>query len=221
MTIDVFADLCVVVADGEVVLRPVPFAEFEALASLVGNGLFPDGEASTLSGWYDPDDLVRSARRSIAYHCDTLANANPDRWALPLGVWCDDQLIGVQGLHAERFLVRREAQTGSFLAPEWRGRGFGTLARHGIVAAAFDQLAADWVTSAAIVGNAASKGVSVRVGYQPDGLEVTDNGGRRQVLERFRLPADHWAQLQSRAPRVVCRGFEEFRTRIGLDVAPP
>jgi RimJ/RimL family protein N-acetyltransferase len=214
-SIDLFCELRVEIDGGACELRPIEFGRFGELVDLVGSGLFPDGP-STLAGWYEPDDLVRSARRAVAYHASTLADASAEQWALPLGVWVDGTLVGVQGLDAEQFRTRREASTGSFLAPHWRGRGLGKLARQGILAAAFDELEAQWVVSSAMVGNAASRAVSLAVGYEPDGLEVIESDGTAQVMERFRISRAAWRSRQVPSPRVTTQGFEDFRRRIGL-----
>lgn len=215
-SIDLYTELRVEVDGGACVLRPVEFARFGDLIEMVGNGLFPDGP-STLAGWYEPDDLVRSARRTVAYHAAQLADATPESWTLPLGVWVGDTLIGVQGLEAKGFLVRREASTGSFLAPDWRGKGYGKLARRGILAAAFDELGAEWVVSAAYMDNHSSRGVSLAVGYERDGMDVVDIGGEARLVERFRISAERWRRRQQGGGgRVRTSGFDEFKARIGL-----
>lgn len=219
MGFDLFDELIIEV-DGDstvgakVTLRPVPLDRFADLAAMVAGGLFPDGPP-TLGPWYDPDDLARSARRTIAYHCTALDTTSPQRWSLPLGVFVDDELVGVQSLDAVDFLTAREAGTGSFVAPAWRGRRIGRMARHGIVAAAFEELGAEWVTSAAWQDNPASQRVSEAVGYRPDGLQVDVVRGERMVLARFRLHRHDWAASAGR-PAVTCRGFDGFRERIGL-----
>lgn len=213
--IDVFADLRLDVDHGRCVLRPVPFDRFDELAALVGRGLFLDGD-TTLGEWYDPDDLGRSARRAVAYHAGSLADVEPDRWSLPFGIWTNDTLVGVQSLDAEGFPIRREAFTGSFVAPEWRGKGFGKLARWGVLSAAFVEFDAEWVVSRAVEGNSASTGVSLSVGYVPDGLDVIEHRGAAAVTERFRLSRERWAERRSTAPEVRSTGFDELRRRLGI-----
>ncbi len=219
MGFDLFDELIIEV-DGDstvgatVTLRPVPLDRFAELAAMVGSGLFPDGPP-TLGPWYDPGDLARSARRTIAYHCTALDEVSPRRWSLPLGVFVADELVGVQSLDGADFVTSREAATGSFLAPAWRGRHIGRTARHGIVAAAFEELGAEWVTSAAWQGNPASQRVSEALGYRHDGLQVDVVRGEQMVLTRFRLHRDDWAASAAR-PAVTCHGFDGFRDRIGL-----
>ena len=213
-SVDLYPEL--VAECGAVALRVAPVADLLVLAGYVADGLFPDGP-STLGEWYDPDDLVASARRTVAYHLSALAERSPDRLDLPLGVYVDGVVIGVQSLHAEHITVTREVATGSWLAPGHRGRGHGRAAREAALAVAFEALGADWATTASLVDNGASLGVTAATGYRPDGVRVEVVRGRREVLRRFRQSRDEWAARDR--PTVRVAGFGRWLADTGLGPA--
>lgn len=118
-------------------------------------------------------------------------------WALPFTVLLDGQPVGVQALEGKDFLVRRVVDSYSWLLPSARGRGVGTHMRSAVLTLAFQGLGASWAVSEADEGNAASLGVSRRLGYEDNGtsIELDDDPSRavrRQHLllaaERFRAP---------------------------------
>lgn len=213
LSLDVFPELRVIVADGAVELKVIPLADLPGLAAQVASGLFPHGP-TTLSGWYQPHDLVATARRVIAYQAQVLVDATPAKWDLPLGIYTGGQVVGLQTLHGVDFPERREAATGSWILPAHRGLGLGKLARAGIVAAAFAELEARWVVSSALVENPASQAVSLAAGYQEDGREVTVLGGEARELVRFRIARARWEAMVR--PGVRCEGFDGWLDKVGL-----
>lgn len=71
------------------------------------------------------------------------------------------------------------------------------------------------MVSAAAMDNHSSRGVSLAVGYESDGIEVVDVGGFPKVMERFRIAESRWRRRPS-STSVTTEGFEGFRRRIGL-----
>ena len=61
----------------------------------------------------------------------------------------DGEPAGVQELFADKYLVNRTTETGSWLARRFHGRGIGTAMRQVIAAFALDHLDAQYVTSGA------------------------------------------------------------------------
>ena len=92
-----------------------------------------------------------------------------DNWRLDFVVVVGKQIIGVQSLEGEDFLVLRTVDSASHLAPDGRGRGWGKQARRAVLALAFGSLAAEYAISSAWHHNAASLGVSRALGYKPNG----------------------------------------------------
>ena len=81
----------------------------------------------------------------------------------------EDRPIGIQELRATGFATLRTVETGSWLGRAFQGKGIGTEMRAAVLALAFDGLGAEVATSGAIDGNAASRRVSEKLGYEPNG----------------------------------------------------
>ena len=79
------------------------------------------------------------------WHSTNLAST-ADKWALAFGVWLDGSLVGEQGIHGEGFAKKRALWSGSWLARDRHGNGFGKEMRTAILYLAFDALAAQLAT---------------------------------------------------------------------------
>ena len=108
-----------------------------------------------------------------------LAGWQVDAWRLGLGVFVDDEPIGVVTLRARDFPAAREVTTSSWLGLAHQGRGHGTTARIGVLALAFDHLGAVEAITEVFQDNAASQGDSRKLGYRPDGTRAFATAGRR------------------------------------------
>src|SRR5689334_97859 len=131
----------------------------------------------------------RFEREFMQYHWRARAEWSPEKWDLLLGVFADGELWGTMGASAVAFERLRSIDTGSWLLPEARGRGLGTLMRAAMVQLCFAGLEAVEVRSSAHAENAASLGVSRALGYLEDGTERFPSavGGvdmQRMVLRR-------------------------------------
>jgi RimJ/RimL family protein N-acetyltransferase len=120
-------------------------------------------------------------RGFVQYHWLQRAQWKPDSWVLELAAFDKDshKSIGIGGLSAERFAVTRSVTTGSWILPEYRGRGLGKELRRALLALAFDGLGAVEARSSAYVHNAASNAISRSLGYQPDGVKRDAVNGDR------------------------------------------
>ena len=150
----------------------------------------------------------------LQFYWGTRASWTVDSWSLPLAVHLDGQPIGVQELSATNFHTNRIVDTGSWLGVRFQGHGFGTEMRAAVLAYAFDSLAAVSARSGALEGNEASRRVSLKLGYRPDGFgEVAPRGTpvreERFVLDRWDFDRDRWP--------VVVEGFHACRRMFGLD----
>ena len=81
----------------------------------------------------------------------------------------EDRPIGIQELRATGFPTLRTVETGSWLGRAFQGQGIGTEMRAAVLALAFDGLGAEVASSGAMDGNAASRRVSEKLGYEPNG----------------------------------------------------
>jgi RimJ/RimL family protein N-acetyltransferase len=187
-------------------LRLPGTAELAELAELAGRGVHPPGEQPFLTPWTTGSPLDR-ARSVLQGHWDQLASWQPHHWRLGLGVFATDDEhgsehgsggtpVGMVTLRARDFTVVREVTTSSWLGLEHQGRGFGTEARTGLLALAFDHLGASDATTEVFADNHASQGVSRRLGYQPDGISRDARGDEVLVSDRLRLTAARWAEVE-------------------------
>jgi RimJ/RimL family protein N-acetyltransferase len=176
---------------GNLELRLPTDAELVELIGVARAGIHPPDEMPFAVPWTDlpSPEFERSAYQ---FHVGTRAGWRPDRWALPLGVWADGRLAGIQDLSAEGFATRRAVHTGSWLGEAFQGRGIGTLMRQAVLALAFDHLGAEIAESEAFLSNPASAAVSRAVGYEPNGMGRVAPRGEPIDTERFRMTFDQW-----------------------------
>ena len=165
--------------------------------------------------WTEAPDQISSPRNTAQYHWRTRADFSPAKWDLNLGVWRDGELLGIQGVGTEHFLVTRTGETGSWLGREHQGKGIGTAMRQVMCAFLFDHLDFEEITSGAFTDNPASLAVSRKVGYR-------DNGVRRLKRREGELALNLGLVLR---PEDLVRGehplevegVAAFRRSIGLD----
>jgi RimJ/RimL family protein N-acetyltransferase len=131
-----------------------------------------------------PPTLPRSV---LQHHWSQLASWHPANWHLELAVVLDSVVVGTQGIGATDFAVLREVGTGSWLGRDYHGRGVGTAMRSAVLALAFDGLGAEYALSDAFTDNAASLGVSRKLGYADNGILRLVVRGRPQSSQRVRL----------------------------------
>ncbi|MDN3243024.1 GNAT family N-acetyltransferase [Glycomyces tritici] len=156
------------------------------------------------------------ARKAVQVQLGEVAKWTADNWHLELTVWLDGKPIGVQTLYAKHFPVTREAATISWLTLAQQGNGFGTEARAGVLAFAFEWLEARSCRSRSFNTNGKSVGVSERLGYREDGIDVEAvYSGVARTSRRFRMDATDW-HSRSR-PSVTVTGFDDdCRTWFGI-----
>jgi RimJ/RimL family protein N-acetyltransferase len=186
--------LCV----GDLELRAVTDDDALALGRIIHRLLTPEEAHFTtnLSLHAVGRDEAETVRNTLRFHWKQRSGLAADSWSLPLTVVHRGVVVGSQGMGATHFSTLREIDTGSYLAPEVRGRGIGTRMRAIVVEFAFRLLRAESATSAYMPGNEASAGVSRRLGYEPDGVLAVEFRGRRLNAQRLRLDAARWAAVR-------------------------
>mgnify|MGYP001017749003 CR=1 FL=1 len=147
-TLDVFSQVSIH-ADN-VCLKPVPWKDLETYGLLITNGLFTQGQQNTAGMYYDPDNLVDSARKLVSEQLSSWSSLTAESWKLDFGIYVDNVLVGRQLVGAENFLLSKMVYSDSFVIPAWRSKGVGTKARAAM--------------STAMVSNAASDKVSQTLG---------------------------------------------------------
>jgi RimJ/RimL family protein N-acetyltransferase len=151
---------------------------------------------------------------TLQFYRSRLAGFDVDDWGLPLAVLVDDRVVGVQDISGTRFPLRREITTGSRLGLRHHGQGIGTEMRSAVLHFAFAFLGAEYANSGAWSDNAASRGVSRKLGYRDNG--VSRKVRRDEVAEQIelRLPRSAWEER--RRDDIAVDGFERCRPLFGL-----
>ncbi len=167
-------------------LRPDDDEGLLELVALARQGVHPDRTMPFAHPWTDasPEDL---GPNTVRHHWQQRAAIADGNFGLQFLVRLDGKVIGVQGLTAENFPVTREVASGSWLGMAYQRQGYGTEMRAAVLMFAFDHLGALTARSSAFTDNAASRGVSLKLGYRPDGTQLHVVRDKRVVEERFLL----------------------------------
>jgi RimJ/RimL family protein N-acetyltransferase len=132
----------------------------------------------------------------VSFHLSARETWRAEKWHLLLGAWEGDAIAGTQ---AAELIEPHTVETGSWLGQRYQGRGLGTEMRAAVLTLVFDGLGIDTATSGAIAGNAASAGVSQKLGYEPAGEKSVAPRGVPVREQRFRLSRARW-QSHSHPP---------------------
>lgn len=153
-------------------------------------------------------------RGYIQYHWRKRAEWSADNWTLDFAVWADGELVGTQGIHAERFALFKSIGTGSWLGQRFQGLKIGSEMRSAVLAFAFDHLGAERATSEAFMDNAPSIGVSRSLGYADNGYRWMAPRGVARQEQQFLMTREMW---QSRGrPPIEVTGLDACRDMFGI-----
>ncbi|MFI1934913.1 GNAT family N-acetyltransferase [Streptomyces sp. NPDC020330] len=192
---------------------------------LPGLGLLDELASVAAHGVHDPDRMPfnvpwtdgtpAEVGRAVFQHLlGTVAGWSAQDWTLSLAVLHEGKVIGRQDLMGQRFGVRRETETGSWLGLPYQGQGFGTEMRAAALHLAFAGLGARYAVSAAMTDNPRSLGVSRRLGYTDDGLKTDVVRGVPVTLRRLRLDRARWEA--HRSVEVTVEGLDACRAEFGV-----
>jgi RimJ/RimL family protein N-acetyltransferase len=154
------------------------------------------------------------ARGTLQYHWSCWGSWKPSDWTLEFAVLSGGIVVGTQGIGGRDFAVLREVHTGSWLGLRYQGQGIGTQMRAAVLHLAFEGLGARHAVSAAFEDNAASLGVSRKLGYRDDGIEWHQVRGRPALTRRLRLTRADW-QAAPTVP-VQIHGLQPCLPQFGL-----
>ncbi|MFF1724637.1 GNAT family N-acetyltransferase [Streptomyces sviceus] len=165
--------------------------ELAELGELAAEGIHEPDRMPFLVPWTDlpPADRARSV---VQHHWLRRGNWSPENWALNLVVFEKDQVVGLQTIEARDFAVLREVSTASWLGARFQRRGIGTEMRAAVLHLAFVGLNALEAMSGAFEDNASSFTVSMKHGYELDGVERHVVRGRPAIMRRLRLTRTRW-----------------------------
>lgn len=194
-------------------LRLPNLDQLSELARVAAAGVHDESWMPFAVAWTDVSPEER-ARATFQHQLGTVAGWTSRKWSLGLAVSWEGKMVGRQDLGATDFTVTGEAHTGSWLGREFQGRGIGTEMRAAVLHLAFEGLGARSLTSGAMTDNARSLGVSSRLGYRSDGLEVLSVRGEARPHQRLRLGRAEWEA--HRTVPVEVRGLEPSLALFGL-----
>lgn len=160
-------------------------------------------------------DWTGNPTESMKFYWAARANWSPADWQLILVPFIDGEPLGNQGLQATDFPIVRRVSTGSYLLAKAQGRGIGTEMRAAALHLAFEGLGAVEARSEAHVDNAASNGVSRKLGYQATHRESHKFGDRQGDVYNLMLWRDTWQQ--HRRDDIEILGLEACLPMFGLD----
>ncbi|GEK23141.1 GNAT family N-acetyltransferase [Cellulomonas xylanilytica] len=179
------------VRSGDLELRYMDDADVRALALLAADGVHaPELMPFTVS--WTRGTPVEVARSVLAYQWGARASVSPEKWNLELAVVRDGEVLGTQSLMAHAFGVTRTAETGSWLGLRHHGQGVGTRMRLMVLHLFFEGFDGLRATTSAFDDNAASNGVTRRIGYAENGTEILAREGRPAVSRRYALDRAAW-----------------------------
>lgn len=195
------------------VLRFPSEDELAALAGVAATGVHPPGQRPYLTPWTEGSPQQRAVH-VVQQHWSRRGNWTPQAWALELGLFHEDQPVGMVALRARDFGVLREVKTESWLGVDYHRRGLGTEARAALLQLAFGELHAESALTEVFRDNAGSQGVSRRLGYRPDGISRDVREGEVLISDRLRLDREDWVAADR--IEVVVDGIEPCLPHFGL-----
>jgi RimJ/RimL family protein N-acetyltransferase len=178
-------------------LRPDDDAGLRELVDVALDGVHPPDQMPFNSPWTEADPRYLG-RGTLQHHWRLRAALAPRDWTVQFLVRRDGRVIGAQSLRAVEFAVTREVDSGSWLGLAHHGCGLGTEMRAAVLAFAFDHLGAATARSSAFTDNAASLGVSRRLGYVEDGSTVHSRRGAPATQTRLVLSREAFAAHRPR-----------------------
>lgn len=164
--------LAVVLRTPRLVLGLAGGKDARELLAVAKSGVHPADQMPFAVPWTDTVGTAEGDRSFLEYYREAAAGVSPERWSLLFCVRVNGRAIGVQDVAARRFSDTRSVHTGSWLGQADQGLGYGTEMRAAVLRLAFEALGASLATSGAIEGNAASLGVSLKLGYEVVGMST-------------------------------------------------
>ncbi|SDR81769.1 Protein N-acetyltransferase, RimJ/RimL family [Brevibacterium sandarakinum] len=201
---------------GDMELSPVRESDYSELADIADGGVRQHNLPAFLVNW-DSGTREEIARSMAQYQWNTRANFQVNDWTIEFTVRVGSRVVGVQGVSAQHFPHTRSVSTGSWLALHEQGQGYGTRMRRIAVTAFADHFDAVSFHSGFFEGNEASRKVSERLGYSPNGVKtIVAQDGLAHVERQVILTA---ANIERGPDPVEVVGAEQVRRFLGLELS--
>ncbi len=189
-------------------------ADLGTLNALANQGIHDPSVMPFDTPWTDEPPEIRP-QHSLQFYWGARANWKPANWHLTMMVKEGDVVVGVQGMLATDFAVKRQVGTGSWLGQGYQGRGIGKEMRAAILQLAFAGLGAKRATSGAFEDNAASLAVSRGLGYVENGDDI--GAPRGTPVRQIRLLLTREAWEKKRRDDIQIHGLETCLPMFGVD----
>ena len=164
--------------------------------------------------WTDEPPEIRP-QHSLQFYWGARANWKPTSWHLTMMVKEGDAVVGVQGMVATDFAIKRQVGTGSWVGQGYQGRGVGKEMRAAILHLAFSGLGAERAISAAFENNAASLAVSRALGYVENGDDIGAPRGTPVRQIRWLLTRQAWEK--NRRDDIQIHGLDACLAMFGIE----
>lgn len=151
----------------------------------------------------DPDKRVEKWLQAI---WRGRGRVTPEFWRLNLAVVVDGQAVGIQDVIGASFDTFGTVTTFSWLAADFRGRGYGREMREAVLHLAFDGFGATEAGSDAFMDNSGSNHVSEALGYERNGTDWDTRHGEPAIIHRWRITREQW--LPRRRNDIALSGVE-------------
>lgn len=195
-------------------LRGVDDELAHALAILATGGVHDPATMPFAVAWteLEPPELERGV---LQYHWRNRAELSTDAWTVALAAIVDGAVVGTIDLRSRQFPVLRQFETGSWLGRAHQSQGLGSEMRLAALHLGFDGFGAERATTRAFEDNAASLGVTRRLGYRETGRVHTVSRGAPRISVDFELHRDDFA-TRLRRDDIVVEGAEACRELLGI-----
>lgn len=187
--------------------------ELAELGELAAGGVHEPDRMPFLVPWTDLPPAAR-ARSVVQHHWLRRGIWSPENWALNLVVFEAGHVVGLQTITAEDFAVLRQVSTASWLGTRFQRQGIGTEMRAAVLHLALAGLNALDAMSGALEDNPSSFTVSMKLGYELDGVERHVVRGQPAIMRRLRLTRARW-ETHRQVP-VSITGLAPCRPMFGL-----
>ena len=187
-----------------------------AVLELAARGVHPPDQMPFSIPWtrVAPEALPRTSLQQ--WHWRNRADLAAASWSVDLAVLVDGDVVGVQGIAAKEFAVRRGVLSGSWLGIGHQGRGTGTEMRQAILHLAFAGLGAAFAETAAWEDNAASNAVTRKLGYEPTGEAIDVREGATARMRHYRMDRSWW-EANLRRDDITIEGLDPCLALLGAE----